>query len=86
MNARTAIVLGSVTTLAALSLPPLHAGGASAVGLSRLPMDTVGGTGTAQLGGIATYSTLAALHRGPSEALAVDEAWHGHRGIQLGSD
>jgi hypothetical protein len=85
MNARTAIVLG-VTVLAALGLPPLQAGGAPTVELLRLPMDTDGGTGTAPLGGIATYSTLAGLHRGPSEALAVDEAWHGHRGIQLGSD
>ena len=31
MNARTAIVLGSVTALAALGLPPLQAGGAPAV-------------------------------------------------------
>ena len=74
MNARTAIVLGSVTALAGLGLPPLQAGGAPTVELLRLPVDTDGGTGTAQPGGIATFSTLPALHRGPSEALAVDEA------------
>ena len=81
MTTRIIRIAACVGALATLALQPQFVGGASAVGASSAPTQPSKARGATPTP-TSTFSSLPSMG-GPSEALAVNECGHGHRGFEL---